>query len=74
MEKILKIRHLNYVRKRIENSMYLLVQFRVRVAQPTWMDAPIYFWLTIVLQNMFEYNIFMTFMTPLWLAVGPQSL
>ena len=41
------------------------------VAQPTLMDVPIYFWYTILLY-IFVYHIFMT--SPLWLAVGPQSL
>ena len=46
--------------------------YRLRVAQPTLMDVPIYFWYTIILFYMFVYHIFMT--SPLWLAVGPQSL
>ena len=46
--------------------------YRLRVAQPTLMDAPIYFWYTIILLYMFVYHIFMT--SPLWLAVGRQSL
>ena len=45
---------------------------RPRVAQPTLMDVPIYFWYTTILLYMFVYHIFMT--SPLWLAVGPQSL
>ena len=45
--------------------------YRLRAAQPTLMDVPIYFWYTILL-NMLVYHIFMT--SPLWLAVGPQSL
>ena len=47
--------------------------YRLRVAQPTLMDVPIfliYFYITIY--HMFVYHIFMT--SPLWLAVGPQSL
>ena len=43
--------------------------YRLRVAQPTLMDVPIYFWYTIILLSMFVYNICMT--SPLWLAVGP---
>ena len=51
--------------------------YRLRIAQPTLnlMDVPIYFWYTIIhviLLYMFVYHIFMT--SPLWLAVGPQSL
>ena len=46
--------------------------YRLRVTQPTLMDAPIYFWYTFILLYMFVYHIFMT--SPLWLAVGPQSL
>ena len=46
--------------------------YRLRVAQPTLMDVPIfliYFYITIYVC---VYHIFMT--SPLWLAVGPQSL
>ena len=46
--------------------------YRLRVAQPTLIDVPIYFWYTIILLYMFVYNIFMT--AQLWLAVGSQSL
>ena len=46
--------------------------YRLRVAQPTLMDVPIYFWHTIILLHIFVYQIFMT--SPLWLAVGSQSL
>ena len=46
--------------------------YRLRVAQPTLMDVPIYFWYTIILLHMSVYHIFMTY--PPWLAVGPQSL
>ena len=46
--------------------------YRVRVAQPTLMIVPIYFWYTIILLYMFVYHIFMTF--PLLLAIGPRSL
>ena len=49
--------------------------YRMRVAQPILMNAPIYFWYTtctIILLYIFMYHICMT--SPLWLAVGPQSL
>ena len=46
--------------------------YRLRVAQPTLMDVPIYFWYTIILLYMFVYHIFMT--SPLWLTIGPRSL
>ena len=46
--------------------------YNLRVAQPTLMDVPIYFLYTIILLYMFVNHIFMT--SPLWLAVGPQSL
>ena len=43
--------------------------YRLRAAQPTLMDVPIYFWYTITLLYMFVYQIFMT--SPLWLTIGP---
>ena len=46
--------------------------YRLRVAQPTLMDVARYFWYTLILLYMFVYYIFMT--SPLWLAVGPQSI
>ena len=46
--------------------------YRLRVAQPTLMDVTRYFWYTLILLYMFVYYIFMT--SPLWLAVGPQSI
>ena len=46
--------------------------YRLRVAQPTFMDVARYFWYTLILLYMFVYYIFMT--SPLWLAVGPQSI
>ena len=46
--------------------------YRLRVAQPNLMDVSIYFWYIIILLFMLVYHIFMT--SPLWLAVGPQSL
>ena len=46
--------------------------YRLRVAQPTQMDVPIYFWYTIILLYMFVHHIFMT--SPLCLSVGPQYL
>ena len=45
--------------------------YRLRVAQPTLMDVTRYFWYTLILLYMFVYHIFM--ISPLWLAVGPQS-
>ena len=46
--------------------------YGLRVARPTFMDVPIYFWYTIILLCLFVYHLFMT--SPLWLAVGPQSV
>ena len=46
--------------------------YRLRVAQPTLMDVARYFWYTLILLYMFVYYSFMT--SPLWLAVGPQSI
>ena len=46
--------------------------YRLRVAQPTLVDVPIYFFDILLYHHMFVYHIFMT--SPLWLAVGPQSL
>ena len=46
--------------------------YRLRVAQPSFMEVPIYFRYTFILLEMFVYHIFMT--SPLWLAVSPQSL
>ena len=46
--------------------------YRLRVAQPTLMDVARYFWYTLILLYMIVYYIFMT--SPLWLAVGPQSI
>ena len=48
--------------------------YLLRVAKPTLMGVPIYFWYTIILLYtcIFVYHIFMT--SPLWMAVGPQSL
>ena len=46
--------------------------YRLGVAQPTLKDAHTYFWFTIILLYMFVYLIFMT--SPIWLAVGLQSL
>ena len=45
--------------------------YRLRVVQPTLMDFPIFLY-TFTLLYMSVYLIFMT--SPLWLAVGPQSL
>ena len=46
--------------------------YRLRESQPTLMDVTRYFWYTLILLYMFVYYIFMT--SPLWLAVGPQSI
>ena len=46
--------------------------YRLLVTQPTLMDVARYFWYTFKLLYMFVYYIFMT--SPLWLAVGPQSI
>ena len=46
--------------------------YRLRVAQTTLMDVPLYFWYTMLLLYMFVYHFFIT--SPLWLAVDPQSL
>ena len=45
--------------------------YRLRVVQPTLMDVPIFLY-TFILLYMSVYHIFIT--SPLWLAVGPQSL
>ena len=47
--------------------------YRLRVAQPTLMDVPIFIY-TFILLYMFVYHIFMTSPDPLCLSVGPQSL
>ena len=41
--------------------------YRLRVAQPTLIDVPRYFWYNKILLYVFVYNIFMT--SPLWLTV-----
>ena len=41
--------------------------YRLRAAQPSLLNVPIYFWYTIILLSLFVYHIFIT--SPLWLAV-----
>ena len=52
-------------------SLWTWARIKTRLAQPTSMGVPIYFWYTILLLYMFVYHIFMS--CPLWSAVGSQS-
>ena len=53
----------------LQNMRLLLIYLFISTCDQYF---PLYFWYTIILLYMFVYDIFMN--SPLWLAVGPQSL
>ena len=48
--------------------------YRLRVAQPTLVDVPIYLRYNIILPYMFVYLVLALMTSSLWMAVGPKSL